>query len=117
MSEEIKEERVAPEKKAADEERASEMDFIYASAVESFSNLWDLRVVFGDRKPNGDIERRVAIVMSHRHAKALSQILANQVRRLEKAYGNIGVTGIEMEFDDVHENAQSDEAKGAKAGG
>ena len=94
------------------------MDFIYVNAVETFGSLWDLRIVFGDRKPNGEMDRRTAIVMSHRHAKALTQVLAHQVRRLEKAYGDIGTTGIDLEVDDaINEDAEASKPKNPKAGG
>ena len=118
MPEEIEERPLEEQQKTANEEKASELNFVYASAVETFGNLWDLRIVFGDRKPNGGIDRRVAVVMSHRHAKALTQILANQIKRLEKAYGDIGTTGVEIEVDDeITEDARPGKAKVHSAGG
>lgn len=81
----------APQLKPADEQAASQLDFIYSSAVEMFSNAYDLRIVFGDRKPNMEIDRKCAVVLSHRHAKALSTILAKQIKHLEETFGEIAM--------------------------
>lgn len=94
----------------ADVELASELDFEYVSYLESFSSNWDIRLVFGDRLPNGDRRRKVGVVMSHRHAKAFSAVLARQVEALERGFGEI-----KMEPDTgVLESIAADRKKAAR---
>ena len=66
-----------------------QVDYIYVSNVQMFSNNWDLRLAFGDRRPDNTDVPKVGLVMSHQHAKAMSLVLAKQIEKLEETFGPI----------------------------
>lgn len=64
-------------------------DFVYANASYLSASNWDLRILFCERLPSDEIQPRVAIVMSHQQAKALSLALNQQIIKLESILGEI----------------------------
>jgi hypothetical protein len=64
-------------------------DYIYVNASYLSVSNWDLRLVFCERMPYGETVPRTAVVMPHSQAKALSQLLAKNVQKLEEAMGEI----------------------------
>ena len=67
----------------------AQVDYIYVSGVQMFSNNWDLRFVFGDRQPDDTQVPKVGLVMSHQHGKAMLQALAKHIEGIEKMFGPI----------------------------
>jgi hypothetical protein len=64
-------------------------DFVYVNASYLSGSNWDVRILFCERLPSDDVQLRVAIVMSHQQAKALSLALSQQVDKLESVLGEI----------------------------
>ena len=70
-------------------ETLRQVDYIYVSNVQMFSNNWDLRLAFSDRRPDDTDVPKVGLVMSHQHAKAMLQVLTRQIEKLEEMFGPI----------------------------
>jgi len=64
----------------------------YANAANMEVTPWDFKIVFGElKKSEGKlvIEQSVEVTMSPQHAKALAEILNNNIREYEKNVGEI----------------------------
>ena len=93
MAEEVKQEltETTPGQQGQEAERilGQVTDFTYVNASFASVSNWDVRFVFGERLPSDNIEPRAAIVMSHQQAKALSEMLARNIEKLEAVMGPI----------------------------
>ena len=66
----------------------------YANAANMEVTPWDFKIVFGElKKTEGKlvIEQSVEVTMSPQHAKALAEILSNNIREYEKNVGEIKI--------------------------
>jgi hypothetical protein len=65
---------------------------VYSNAANIEVTAWDFNIIFGElKKTEGKmtIEQSVMVTMSPQHAKALADILSNNVREYEKNVGEI----------------------------
>ena len=75
------------------ERMSAEVEYVYVSAVQAYSNNWDVRMFFADRQPDNSLVPKLGIVMSHQHAKAFSLLLQKQIKGLEDTFGPIELRG------------------------
>jgi len=68
---------------------------IYSNSVNLILSPWDIRMIFGELRDNGNqqmvIENRASIVMSPQHAKAFLVVLTNHMKSYEAQHGTISV--------------------------
>lgn len=76
-------------------ERAPTFIKIYSNSANVEATPWDFTIVFGELRRLGPgkliVDQLVGVTMSPQHAKALAQVLANNVREYEKFAGEIKV--------------------------
>jgi hypothetical protein len=78
---------------------------MYSNSVSFVTTPWDVRFVFGEVRPDATVEdsmvneRKVSVVMSHSHAKALLQILTAQIQSIEEDLGTIAYRPLSGESD------------------
>jgi hypothetical protein len=72
--------------------RSDKFTKVYANSANLEITPWDFKLVFGELirdKGEHKIEEIVAVVMSPQHAKALLNVMQNNVREYEKQVGEI----------------------------
>jgi hypothetical protein len=72
---------------------------VYANSAQIETGPWDFRITFGEATTSGDkviVEQSVAVAMSPQHAKAVSDLLAKNVRDYEKRIGEIKMPSEEL---------------------
>ncbi len=66
---------------------------IYANQVELHATNWDFRFRFGEafdvQTENATVMERTRVIMSPQHAKAFLNVLSDNVRKYEAAFGEI----------------------------
>jgi hypothetical protein len=65
---------------------------VYANNAQFEMSIWDVRLTFGDMtvsEGKGIVEQAVTVVMSPHHAKALANVLINNVEKYEQRFGEI----------------------------
>lgn len=65
------------------------VEFTYINNSEVVGSNWDVRIAFGDRPGAGKLSPKFGITMSFQHAKALGEVLAQIVEKVEKEFGKI----------------------------
>jgi hypothetical protein len=72
--------------------RADKFTKIYANNAQVESSIWDVRLTFGDMtvsEGKANVEQLVTIVMSPQLAKALANVLTNNIAKYEQEIGAI----------------------------